>query len=889
MIKKFSKLIAMTLFTAMLATGLFATDISAAAGEKADNYDYNDAINFFVQLDVINEDEINDEAMSRGAFVDLLMRALNNPYDYVSAAHRFSDVTAEQPWFGSVGKAYNLGIISGYSENEFRPYETLSRDQATQVLKNALNARVENDGVALLKVLTDMEDFYDIFDGVDTSKEYFTTRDSLMLFYNMLTIPRKIIDMDGKLKPHDDLLKECWNAYVMRGIVQATDICSIVSGEPCSNGSVMISGKTFLTGGARYESFLGYTVDAYIRTEHDTEYTLCLNIVSAENNVLELDSTMISENCFDSTTLTYVESDSGKERKAKVEKAVTVIYNGVFRGAEFDKSDFDIKLGKIRLIDHDDNGYYDIAMLEEYTTLVAAGGASSGVASAGGLVGEEIVVDYFNPDVYVKFSDHRYENTVELYFDGVLGEPSKIKKGDLINYYESLNGDKHYVKAYVVRDTVAGELNRIGRDYFTINGKELRKAYQYKTTVTHGDKVTIGSYGIFRLNFLGEVAIFEGQPTDNLFYGVVLKVLGGEFDDELLIKMYTTGMDLICFETTPKFRIDGNRYKTADAARTKLCETKFDAYNDDAELVCQLVKYKIKDGAISDIYTTATDVAEAPKIAAPFANRDYSTVGNVYGSIVRDFRVNQETFYFLLPPMKDGKFPYEEMCVTDIDGIKNVSNVECQAYDTDNYGIADVVAVYYTYDTTNYDAETLYIFENSTFKLDKNGDTVRELILYSGGKLLNYQTANMEIGEDLEPGDIIFIVKDYENCVRYVNKIYSLHYPRLTQGLIVGDNKYRAKGRVGVQYMTAVSDGWAWLTYDPMKSKDPTVEPYHGLWNLGSVNITLFDEESGTANLITANDLPLYISSNNGNDYLVLTFENYGQMKDCIIYDLKER
>ena len=89
--------------------------------------------------------------------------------------------------------------------------------------------------------------------------------------------------------------------------------------------------------------------------------------------------------------------------------------------------------------------------------------------------------------------------------------------------------------------------------------------------------------------------------------------------------------------------------------------------------------------------------------------------------------------------------------------------------------------------------------------------------------------------------------------------------------------------------MTAVSDGWAWLTYDPMKSIDPTVEPYHGLWNLGSVNITLFDEESGTANLITANDLPLYISSDNGNDYLVLPFENYGQMKDCIIYDLKER
>ena len=89
--------------------------------------------------------------------------------------------------------------------------------------------------------------------------------------------------------------------------------------------------------------------------------------------------------------------------------------------------------------------------------------------------------------------------------------------------------------------------------------------------------------------------------------------------------------------------------------------------------------------------------------------------------------------------------------------------------------------------------------------------------------------------------------------------------------------------------MTAVSDGWAWLTYDEMKSKDPSVEAYKGIWNLGSVNITLFDEKMHKAEVVSSADLPLYISQDMGNDYLVMTFENYGQMQDCIIYKLEDR
>ena len=128
------KILSVIICIAAIITGIMNMSVYAE-----ENYGYDEAVEFFAQMGVINKENIKDEAINRGEFVELLMKAMNNPYDYISSEHTFNDVTAEQTWFESVGKAYNQGIINGYTKNEFRPYEKISVSQAITVMRNVLN------------------------------------------------------------------------------------------------------------------------------------------------------------------------------------------------------------------------------------------------------------------------------------------------------------------------------------------------------------------------------------------------------------------------------------------------------------------------------------------------------------------------------------------------------------------------------------------------------------------------------------------------------------------------------------------------------------------------------------------------------------------------------
>lgn len=202
-----------------------------------------------------------------------------------------------------------------------------------------------------------------------------------------------------------------------------------------------------------------------------------------------------------------------------------------------------------------------------------------------------------------------------------------------------------------------------------------------------------------------------------------------------------------------------------------------------------------------------------------------------------------------------------------------------------------MVVFIYTYDNEDYgDVPTIYLVEQNNVKANKNNEVVRELTLFSQGSVYTYETLTEDVGKDIVPGDLIFITKDYENVIRHIQVKYSINYPRLIQGVVNGsDSNYRSAARLSASYMTAVSDGWARLTYDKSKAKDVTLEPYNGLWNLGAVNISVFNERTGTAKIADSSSLPLYLSSNMGNDYLIMVYESYGQMYDCIIYELEER
>lgn len=79
-----------------------------------------------------------DVAASRAYVIDVLMSVVQGPSGYGPYQGYFTDVP-EDAWFRSkVEKAHELGIVMGYPDGTFRPYSTLTREEAAALIMRGL-------------------------------------------------------------------------------------------------------------------------------------------------------------------------------------------------------------------------------------------------------------------------------------------------------------------------------------------------------------------------------------------------------------------------------------------------------------------------------------------------------------------------------------------------------------------------------------------------------------------------------------------------------------------------------------------------------------------------------------------------------------------------------
>jgi len=77
------------------------------------------------------------ESITRGEFLKLLLENTDIPAITKSAeSNAFPDVQIGHEFFTQVQNGYNLGLINGYSDGLFHPYDTLTRAQAAKILIN---------------------------------------------------------------------------------------------------------------------------------------------------------------------------------------------------------------------------------------------------------------------------------------------------------------------------------------------------------------------------------------------------------------------------------------------------------------------------------------------------------------------------------------------------------------------------------------------------------------------------------------------------------------------------------------------------------------------------------------------------------------------------------
>ncbi len=171
-----------------------------------------------------------------------------------------------------------------------------------------------------------------------------------------------------------------------------------------------------------------------------------------------------------------------------------------------------------------------------------------------------------------------------------------IKVDDVVVEY--LAEDDEFTTLVVTRNTVEGEITRIGGTDVYVDGTK----YKLSTTAGAEDSLLLGDEGIFFLDHNGKIVAFDGTGAGATNYAVVLDVAGGTvsgrfnnaIDDYPQLKVITQAGDEVVYDVYVKLNSDGdaitdsakytgadgktvNLFEKTDVANKKITNTTFEA------------------------------------------------------------------------------------------------------------------------------------------------------------------------------------------------------------------------------------------------------------------------------------------------------------------------
>lgn len=528
-----------------------------------------------------------DSYVTRGEMAQLLVNMMNQKAIAVSmeSADYFDDVAAS-PYKGAINLLYELHIISGTGERTFEPDRYVRYTEGCKMFVNALgyNNIISSSDLASY---TFMAGTIGVTDGVDSSQEYLTFQNVLIMLNNALDIGKMVpmyyntnvgasyeVQEDNTFR--NDLANASTNGYVkMRGIVTA-DVSTylLTQRNAMKESQIEVDGKVFDYDGTAPLGLVGMEVEMYVSTV-DSEYDKIVSMtVTGKNNVTEVSGDDVET--FSGSALEYFVDDR-YTGKVQLHEGTKYIYNNnIDRNFSPDQLNYDNVI-TIRAIDNDNDGVADVVFVFEYVDrIVEAAYADQEIVvltkeyqgAKNLLLGED------DTTAYVEYYDANGNKT----------DFSAIEKDAVLSIATSKDG--YNVRIVVSKERVKGFVEAKSDDYITVSGT----AYTYIADVAG---MRLGSNVELWLNFRGDIIDYEevNSSTDFAYvYGtelpknglgdvkvkllipgvVATKTLEGEFDEEsnstaTVTNLYVNNADVLVYYLANKVSVGGTSYSAADA------------------------------------------------------------------------------------------------------------------------------------------------------------------------------------------------------------------------------------------------------------------------------------------------------------------------------------
>lgn len=802
----------------------------------------------------------------------------------------FSDVSADHWAAGAIAAVCNNHCMLGYSDGTFRPKETVTFDQAVRsfVILLGYGDYSQNMGGYLVQA-----NRLGLLGGVTASGTDKLSREQFsIMLRNALkceTLEFHSVTSNGEMTfvESGTLLEEKLDIYEINGVVKATDTMSIGLNSVLAENEMKI-GDYILGCYQPIDDYIGLNCRAYYRKDEDGMCTLVYIEKNEKNSVLEISSADILPEKTTLTALTYAKKNN-KIETAKILSTATMIYNGR-NHTYFGLEDLTPKSGTVRLIDSDNDKWYDIIVVESFVDYYAENVRySNGKLRITDLLGKQAVeIDIENE-----------ENKLNVYKDGALADYSELSAGNVISVAASknLSGGKSY-KLLVSNTIVTGMVETYNSSDKTvvIDGEkaELSEYYNYAKY-----PVEIGVVFNIHINAFGKIVALD-TDVKSFGYGFITAAAktGGVFDNELSVQIFTEKSAFEVFKTAKAVKIDGESEKDKDEILTKLSSAASEYLTKTGNSITPRTGYeqlvRFEKNANNEIIMIDTVCENAGDVVQEinFDNVQYLTGSNSAPVYIFDMSRTIESKYCYVEGVPTFYVPTD---ISDTEGFSVKKNfagtgdqITCTVclFDMDDLNVFRVAVMNRGASTSVYHKDTgsMVLVAETGQTMTDDGDVVNEIIGYNvinGGKKSILAKDEVFNAVTLNPGDVIRYGTDSDGLATVIEKTAA---PDGTGTTLTAAAPY-----------TKFYDDFRITLGRAIKKKDEYLKIHYGgdtpIDNVNILNevncVLIFDADAKTTKVRTGTleDIKTDAEEGDGKGSMIFTYQNYARIRTIVIYE----
>lgn len=683
----------MNIMKRFLALALSATFVIGgaviASAEGTDNTYKADIelLNSLSITDIDIETFDSDAKVKRTAFADAVASMIIDNLDDYSGVAR-GDLTV-----ANKGMIYlaDIGIISGYGDNQFLPDNEISTFEALTILLSAMGYST------FAQIMGGYPNGYvsaanqaELLDGITFNADgTFEYKHFVKLLVNSLEANIMVLDTVGNTtvsgtypvyKEIDEtMLSKHREIYKAEGTVTANDMTGLYSArENTGSGKVVIDSVIYDDPTRVASDLLGSKIEFYYN-ENYREGTKVLWAKADKTTTM----TIKAKNIDSFNDNKYIYYNGSRYKTEKISETVKVFYNGVYSDSA---DNFEPESGDVTLVDTDNDGNWDIVKIREPKYVIVQNVAN-----------EEIVYDKYDLDYNLELDGIVYDNYVIFNADGTEMDISAITNGSVLEVEAADNG---YCKITIINNNVNAKILSVqnyddGYETIVTDCGTYDVTARFNELIDGGDikELTLNSTYKLYLNQDNEVVLAESETDGKYRTGYIRKMY---YDETPLGEMVYVNM-LDSSGMSEKFIL-------ADSVKLGKSKYKIGTIIENFELSNYNNKpciYAINiNGKITEIYLASDNTEKIKEVYKKSDAYMYSFVsGYVFGTNTSSMEREQacsiasDAKVFYVPTDPTGKGD-EYFSVVSADKIKPYVKYDIALYNTnDEIGWGDFAVI----------------------------------------------------------------------------------------------------------------------------------------------------------------------------------------------------